>query len=227
MITLCGFTLSNYYNKVKLVLLEKGVPFVEERVGTGSQDEAVLAATPLGKIPFIRVDGHTLCESQVIVDYLEARYPSPALLPADPLAAAKVREIAWFVDQHLELVARELYAQAFFGGTVSDTTQARVRKQLAKNITAFKRLARFGPYLAGSTFTLADCSGWVSLPLVALASKNVLGEDLLAAAGVDWKAYTQLLNERPAAQQVVADRKRDQAAQQAAQQAAAAAKPAA
>jgi glutathione S-transferase len=161
MITLCGFTLSNYYNKVKLVLLEKGVPFTEERVGTGSQDEAVLAATPLGKIPFIRVDGHTLCESQVIVDYLEAAYPTPALLPAEPLAAAKVREIAWFVDQHLELVARELYAQAFFGGTVSDSTQARVRKQLVKNIAAFKRLAVLKPYLAGDHFSLADCSGWV------------------------------------------------------------------
>ncbi len=216
MITLCGFTLSNYYNKVKLVLLEKGLSFAEERVGTGSQDEAVLAATPLGKIPFIRVRGpageQTLCESQVIVDYLEAAYPTPALLPADPLAAAKVRELAWFVDQHLELVARELYAQAFFGGTVSDSTQARVHKQLVKNIAAFKRLAVFKPYLAGDSFSLADCSGWVSLPLVAMASKNVLGQDLLDAAGVDWKAYTKLIGERASAQQVAADRKRDQAA---------------
>ena len=39
MITLCGFSLSNYYNKVKLVLLEKGIPFTEERVMTKSNDE--------------------------------------------------------------------------------------------------------------------------------------------------------------------------------------------
>ncbi|MDP3224724.1 MAG: glutathione S-transferase N-terminal domain-containing protein, partial [Rubrivivax sp.] len=38
MITLCGLTLSNYYNKVKLVLLEKGVPFTEEPQRTGSSD---------------------------------------------------------------------------------------------------------------------------------------------------------------------------------------------
>jgi glutathione S-transferase len=73
MITLYGLTLSNYYSKVKLVLLEKGLPFTEERVPTQSADAAVLAASPLGKIPFIRVDGQTLCESQVIVEYLEAR----------------------------------------------------------------------------------------------------------------------------------------------------------
>jgi glutathione S-transferase len=210
MITLCGFSLSNYYNKVKLVLLEKGIPFTEERVGTGSADEAVLAATPLGKIPFIRADGQTLCESQVIVDYLEARFPQPALLPADPLAAAKVRELATFIDLHLELVVRELYGQAFFGGTASDSTKARVHKQLTKNIAGFKRLAKFSPYVAGSNFTLADCSAWVSLPLVGMASKLVLGEDLLASAGVDWKSYAKLVGERPAALQVTTDRKADQ-----------------
>lgn len=211
MITLYGMTLSNYYNKVKLVLLEKGVPFSEELLRTRSTDEAVLAATPLGKIPFIRVDGQTLCESQVIVEYLEARYPQPALLPADPLQAAKVRELVTFVELHLELVARELYGQAFFGGSASESTKERVRTLLAKNIAGFKRLARFSPYLAGDTFTLADCAGWIHLPILALATKAVLGEDMLAAAGVDWKPYARLVGERPSAQKVTADRKADQA----------------
>jgi glutathione S-transferase len=210
MITLCGIPLSNYYNKVKLVMLEKGVPFQEERVPTGCTDEAVLACSPLGKIPYIRTPDGALCESQVIVDYLEEAYPSPALLPSDPWQRAKVRELCAFVDLHLELVARELYAQAFFGGTVPEATQQRVRQQLARNIAAFRRLARFSPYLAGEQFTLADCSGWVSLPLVGLASRIVLGEDLLAAGGVDWKAYAALVGQRSSAQKVAADRKVDQ-----------------
>ena len=209
MITLCGFPISNYYNKVKLALLEKGVPFQEERVMTGSRDETVLAASPLGKIPFIRTPQGALCESQVIVDWIEAAYPNPPLVPADPFAAAKVRELATFIDLHLELVARELYAQAFFGGTVSEGTQARVRKQLERHIPAFKRLASFAPYVAGDRFTLADCSAWVSLPLVGMATKAVYGEDLLAAQGVDWKAYVKLVGERPSAQRVAADRKVD------------------
>jgi glutathione S-transferase len=209
MITLCGFPISNYYNKVKIVLLEKGVPFQEERVMPGSTDEAVLSASPLGKIPFIRTPQGALCESQVIVDWLEAAYPNPPLIPSDPFAAAKVRELATFIDLHLELVARELYAQAFFGGTVSEGTQARVRKLLARHIPAFKRLAMFAPYVAGETFTLADCSAWVSLPLVATATKSVLGEDLLASHGVDWKAYLKQLADRPSIQRVAADRKAD------------------
>jgi len=211
MITLCGFPLSNYYNKVKLALLEKGVDFTEERVMTGSKDEAVLSASPLGKVPFVRTPQGALCESQVIVDWLEAAYPQPALVPADPFAAAKVRELCTFIELHLELVARDLYSQAFFGGAVSETTQARVRKLLDKGIPAFKRLARFSPYVAGDTFTLADCSAWVSLPLVGMATKSVLGEDLLAAHGVDWKGYVRLIGERPSAQKVAADRKADPA----------------
>lgn len=209
-IQLCGFSLSNYYNKVKFALLEKGIPFDEVLVMTHSHDEDVLTATPLGKVPFIRTPAGTLCESQVILDYLEAAYPTPALLPADPFAAAKVREVIQFIELHLELVARELYAQAFFGGQVSEGTQHRVRKLLTANVAGFKRLAKFGPYVAGDTFTAADCAAFVSLPLVAMASKQVLGEDLLAAGGIDWRPYIRLISQRPAAQKVAADRKVDE-----------------
>ena len=207
MIVLCGFNVSNYYNKVKLLLLEKGVPFTEELVRTGSQDEAVLSASPLGKVPFIRTEHGTLCESQVIADYLEAAYPNPALMPSDPWQAAKVRELIVFIELYLELVARELYPKAFFGGELSVASSARVRQRLTKNIAAFRRLARFAPYLAGDTFTQADCAAWVSLPLVSMATRAIYGEDLLSAGGVDWKPHAQRVGARPSAQRVSAERK--------------------
>jgi glutathione S-transferase len=211
MITLCGIPLSNYYNKAKLALLEKGIPFSEDYVKTHSHAEDVLSCSPLGKVPFLKTPHGALCESQVIVDYLEAAYPdAPRLIPADPYQAAKVRELISYVDLHLELVARELYAEAFFGGQVSDGTKKRVARVLPENIAAFKRLAKFGPYLAGDTFTMADCAGWVSLPLVGMSTKIIYGEDLLQAGGVDWKPYAKLIGERPHAVKVAADRKADQ-----------------
>lgn len=214
MITLCGFAVSNYYNKVKMVLLEKGIAFEEQYVASGARDEATLAASPLGKVPFIRLaDGRTLCESEVIVEYLEQAHPTPPLLPPDAFAAAKVRELTTFIELHLELVVRELYPQAFFGGTVSESNQARVRKLLEKNVTAFKRLVKFGPYVAGPDFTSADCAAFASLPLVSMATKSVYGVDLLAEGGIDWKPYIKLVGERPSAQRVAADRKSAQDAQ--------------
>ena len=208
MLTLCGFPVSNYYNKVKLALLEKGVPFTEEVVLTKSTDDAVLNASPLGKIPFIRTEHGGLCESQAILDYIEAVWPQPPLLPSDSFAAAKVRELTTYIDWHLEMVARQLYGAAFFGAApLSEANLARIRKQLETNIVAFKKLAKFSPFVAGDSFSQADCAAFANLPLVGMASKVAFGEDLLLVGGVDYKAYVKLIGERPSAQKVLADRK--------------------
>lgn len=209
MLKLHGFPLSNYYNKVKLALLEKGVPFEEVyvRFGVAGKEDR----SPLGKVPYIETEHGFLCESQAILEYIEATWPTPALIPADPWQAAKVREVITYCDLHVELCARQLYPQAFFGGTLPEKFVARVKDDLARNIAAFKRVAKFAPYAAGDTFTMADCAVFVSLPLAAFASKLVCGEDLVAAAGIDWKGYVKMIEQRPAAQKVVADRKADQA----------------
>jgi glutathione S-transferase len=212
MLTLHGSPISNYYNKVKMALLEKGVPFEEAMTPTGSKDEAVLSASPLAKIPYLQTDEGPLCESQAQIEYIEARWPQPALMPADPYAAAKVREITVFLDWHLEIAARQLYGAAFFGKPpLAADELARIRSQLERNIAAFQRLAKFSPWVAGAEFTQADCSAFNNLPLVGMATKVAYGEDLLLAAGVDYKSYMKRVGERASAQKVVADRKAVQA----------------
>lgn len=202
MLTLCGFAGSNYYNKVKFALLEKGVPFNEELVWVGQTDPA---CSPLGKVPYIKTPQGSLCESEVIMEYIEDQYPQTSLLPADPFAAAKVRELVTFLELHLELVVRNLYPEAFFGGKVSDSAKEKIGDQLTKNVAAFAKLARFSPYVAGDTLSLADCAAVVHLPLVASATKLVYGRDFLAELPV--RDYLKRMSERPALQQVNADRK--------------------
>jgi glutathione S-transferase len=223
MLKLYGFATSNYYNKVKFVLLEKGIPFEEVRVEL-SADDALLGRSPLRKVPFIETEQGVLCESQVIVDYLEAAYPQTPLYPREPFAAAQQRELETFIDWHLEQVARNLYGAAFFGATVSDGTKTRVEKLLRRHIEGFKRIAKFTPYVGGASFGMADASAFVSLPVVGLATRAVYGSDFLLDAGIDWKTYVKLVGERAAAQKVTADRKRDLDAKAAAK-AAAQAKP--
>lgn len=211
MITLCGTPLSNYHNKVKLVLLEKGLPFEEKLVKPGS-DSARHGGSPLGKVPYLETPQGTLCESQVIVDWIEHAQPNPPLLPADPWAAAKLRELTTCLELHLELATRQLYPQAFFKTPLPEKFVERVRPQIDQGLAAFVQLARFGPHVGGAEFTLADCAAYVHLPLVAMATRLVYGSDLLAAAGIDWKAYVKQVEQRPSAQRVSAERK---AAQQA------------
>ena len=202
MLTLCGFAASNYYNKVKFALLEKGVPFQEETAWVGQTDAD---CTPLGKVPYIKTEQGPLCESAVIMEYIEQKYPQSPLLPADPYAAAKVRELVTFLELHLELVARNLYPQAFFGGKVSDSAKEKTAAQLEKNVKAFASLAKFSPFVAGDTLTLADCAAVVHLPLVSGATKIVYGRDFLADLPV--RDYLKRMGERPTLAQVNANRK--------------------
>ena len=208
MFKLCGFALSNYYNKVKLALLEKEVPFEEELVWA-DRSPALMDKSPLGKIPYCETEHGTLFESQVIMEYIEDAYPQKPLLPADPYERARQRELITFMELHLELVAREVYGQAFFGGTVSDETKERVRKLLTRNAKAFGKLAKFSPYIAGDHFTMADCAALVHLPLVGMASKIVFGEDVLADYPV--REYAKMMGERPTVQKVNVDRKANEA----------------
>ncbi len=204
---LCGFSASNYYNQIKLQLLEKQVAFEEEDVRVGKADPALLARSPMGKVPFLDTPHGCVSESLACAEYIEAAYPQVPLLPADPFAAAKVRELLVYIELHLELVARELYAEAFFGGKVSDETKERVRKLLVRGADGFGRIARFSPFVAGNTFTLADCAAVVHLPIVSGASKLIYGEDLLAALPV--RDYMRAVGDRPAVRKVNEDRKAD------------------
>ncbi|MEZ5645736.1 MAG: glutathione S-transferase [Burkholderiaceae bacterium] len=202
MLTLCGFSASNYYNKVKLALLEKGLPFEEEVAWVGETD---LTASPLGKVPYLKTDRGALSESTVILEYLEHAYPEKPLLPADPFAAAKVRELVRYLELHLELVARNLYPEAFFGGKVSDSAKEKIAPQLEKHIAGFARLTSFAPFMAGDSFTLADCAAVVHLPLIAGATKIIYGRDFLADLPV--RDYLKRMGERPTVQKINADRK--------------------
>jgi len=212
MLKLCGFHLSNYHNKVRIALLEKGVPFVEDPACAPSQKEDFLARSPIGKVPFLELDdGRRLAESEVISEYLEEAYPQKPLLPKDAFERAKVRELITFMELHLELVARRLYGQVFFKRDISEEVKQSAQKDLVKGIRAFKVLARFDPYIAGRELTLADCAAFVHLPLVSLATKHAFGRDFLEEIP-QVKPYLKMLGERPAFSKVNQDRKAAQAA---------------
>ncbi|MEK6350517.1 MAG: glutathione S-transferase [Burkholderia sp.] len=207
MLQLCGLPVSNYYNKVKLVMLDHEIPFEEQLFALPLRDADALAASPFGKVPFLRTEQGALSESQAIVDYLAARYPEKALYPADPFEAAKVRELTIFIELYLEWVVRDLYPQAFYGGTVGEDLRQQAETGLSRALAVLRQMTRFAPYAFGETYGMADVAAYIHLPLVGLATKAVYGRDFVVEAEIDWKAYTKLIGERPAARRVSADRK--------------------
>jgi glutathione S-transferase len=205
MINLCGIGLSNYYNKVKLVMLEKGITYTEEAVRP-SQDEALLRRSPLGKIPFIETEHGNLSESQAILEYLEESHPETPLYPANSFERAKCRELIQHLELNVELHARRLYGEVFFGGTVSDETKTQVKERLDIGLKGLARLAKFTPFIAGDKYSAADCVAWVHFFMVSASSQKIYGTDLVATHLPDVARYMQLLETRPAIQKVAAER---------------------
>jgi glutathione S-transferase len=210
MIRLCGFRISNYHNKVRIALLEKGIAFEEDENVKPSQEEAYLSKSPMGKVPYLEVDGTRLRESGVILEYLEDAYPQKPLLPKDPLERARVRELVTFIELHMELVVRPLYG-SLGGKPVADELRQRVEKDIAKGVRALKAVARFEPFIAGKELSIADCAAFMHLPLVTLVTKNIFGRDFLEDIP-QVKPYLKMLGERPAFAKVNEDRRAASAA---------------
>jgi glutathione S-transferase len=200
MITLHGVTISNYYNTVKLALMEKQIAFEEVAVFP-SQKPEVLKNSPLGKVPWIEVDGQALSETNVIFDYLEEIKPNPSLYPSDPFARAKVRELVRVVELYLDAPARRHIASVYFGAPVNPIAFDEARPAIEKGIAAMKQLAKFGPYIAGDKFTFADVSAYFQLRFVNLHTTKIYDWDISdSLPGL--AEYFELLGRRPAVAEV-------------------------
>jgi glutathione S-transferase len=93
------------------------------------------------------------------------------------------------IELYIELPARSCFAEAFFGGKVSQSIKDKARDDLAAGFATLRRHARFAPFVAGASFTLADVVFLYSADLAVAVSKTLFGVDPLA----DWPAAGALL----------------------------------
>ena len=98
-----GGSVSPFVRKVRVMLTEKGVDYTLEQVNPFMPPPEFLAISPLKRIPVLRdtdrPEPNTLPDSSIICDYIEHKYPKPALYPADPFERAKA---LWY-EEYAEL----------------------------------------------------------------------------------------------------------------------------
>jgi len=150
--------LSNYAAKCRIAIYEKGCPVEIVPIPGGDlKSPEYLKIYPMGKTPALEVDGMIIGESEVILEYLEEKFPSPPLLPKSPEARARVRSFGRFHDLYLEPPVRALFSQLD-----PKTRDAKlVADKLAEINTRLDQLDKMisdGAFAAGPDFTLADCS---------------------------------------------------------------------
>lgn len=114
MMTLYGYPSSPNTRKVRLVLAEKALDYTSVTVDLlkGEQKGArFLQRNPLGKVPVLEIDGSCIWESTIVNEYLEERYPEPALLPRDPLRRARARLLEDYCDTQLAPAITALFGE--------------------------------------------------------------------------------------------------------------------
>ena len=204
MLKLYGFSVSNYYNMVKLALLEKGLPFEEVPFYAGTSPEA-LAISPRGKVPVLRVEQGFINETAVILEYIEQSQKGTPLLPSDPFERAQVLALAKEIELYIELPARACYAEAFFGMAVPDAIRDKTKSELLLGFASLGRHGKFAPYVAGDSLSVADLYFLYSVPLACAVGHKLFGLDLLAEMP-EAKALLERLEQNPNVQRIAADK---------------------
>jgi glutathione S-transferase len=165
-LTIYGSTVSPFVRKVRVVMAEKGLEYSIDPVSPFRAPPDFRDISPLGRIPAFRdsdlPEPNHLCDSSVICDYLEHKYPTPALCPSAPYDRARA---LWF-EEYADSILAETTGRGFFFERVvkkilkSEPDEALCQTTLTQKLPPlFDYLeAQIGgnEYLAGNMFSIAD-----------------------------------------------------------------------
>ena len=171
MITLYDASRCPYCARVRIVLAEKGLEHETVEIDLDDRPAWIYEKNPLGKVPVVEEDAFVLPESAVIDEYLEERYPEPALWPADAAERAFGRLLVFRFDQ----LSRPYYALR----RGEDGARERLDAELAK----LNAVLDARPFLSGREFGLADVAyvPWI------LRARDRMGVELRSfQALTDW-----------------------------------------
>lgn len=169
-----------YCARVRIVLAEKGVEVDVVEIDLSDRPAWLYEKNPAGRVPVVEEDDWPLPESAVIMEFLEERYPEPALLPADPAERALARLVV-FRDDEL--------TDPYYALRRGDDGAA---ERLGAALARLDRALAERPYLGGAEYGLAD---------IAIVPWILRARDMLAVSFEPYPAlagWLARLEERPA-----------------------------
>ena len=156
-----GFPLSPFVRKVLVAAAEKGVEVDNVLFHPSQPHPDFLAASPFRKIPALKDGDFSLADSTAIVTYIEAKHPSPALLPTDPRARARAIWFEEFADTILtpaggKIVFNRFVGPKFMGIEGDEQAALQGEKDLEPILAYLDRNAPGEGWLAGAEFSVGD-----------------------------------------------------------------------
>ncbi len=193
-----GAPMSNFVRVVRMACHEKGVGY--DLVAVRPHSPEVKAISPIGKIPAMRHGDVALFETRAICGYIDAVFPGPKLIPAEPVAAAMCEQWMSAVTTHVDnVLLRQYLIGYFFPGTPDGSPdRARIDAAVPKLAPVFAMLEAEltkHRYLGGDSFTLADI---MLFPLVNFLPRAPESAALMKASP-HLQAWFDGINTRPSA----------------------------
>ena len=149
--TLFSDPMCQYSHRVRIVLAEKGVTVDIEDIDPKSVTEEILEANPYGTLPTLVDRDLALYESNVVMEYLDERFPHPPLLPVYPVARAESRLWIYRIERDWCVLLDQIKASP--DGKKADAARKEFRESLVTIAGIFEEM----PYFMSEEFTLVDC----------------------------------------------------------------------
>jgi RNA polymerase-associated protein len=140
-----------YSHRVRIVLAEKGINVDIVPVDSGNPPEDLIDLNPYNTVPTLVDRDLVLYSSQVIMEYLDERFPHPPLMPVDPVSRANNRLMLHRIEQ-------DLYSQLDIALSGSDKAAAKAKKELRESLIMISPIFEQKPYFLSDEFTLVDCA---------------------------------------------------------------------
>ena len=138
-------------HRARLVLAEKGITVEVVEVGNDSFTEDLVELNPYGSVPTLVDRDLVLYNTQIILEYLDDRYPHPPLMPVDPVARARTKLYVYRME-------RDWYS-LLDGFAMGDKVKAaHARKILRDGLTVIAPIFEQKPFFMSDELTLADCT---------------------------------------------------------------------
>ena len=135
---------------VRLALAEKDIETNVKFVQPGEVSEQLSELNPYDTTPTLVDRDLILYDSQIILEYLDERFPHPPLMPVDPMTRAVNRQLRYRITRDFYGMAEELVSE-------NDIAAAGARKALRSSLVAIEPVFSNMPYFMSEEYTLVDC----------------------------------------------------------------------
>lgn len=173
---LFGAPISPFVRKVLVVIAEKSLDVEIVPVGIGDPNPEFAECSPFKKMPAFKDGDFGISDSTAIIAYLEAKFPDPELIPADPAERARTIWFEEFADTMVcakggAIFFNRVVAPKFLGRDGDEAAAAAGEAELPALYDYLERVIPASGYLVADRLTLADIA--VASPFVNLAHCNI------------------------------------------------------